>query len=168
MTFRLRRMHDADLPAVLALQARAYAGAAFAPERPAVYRSRMRLAPDLCLVALDEDGALLAYLVSHPWHTQAPPALDTDLVALPADATCWYLHDCAVEASAQGRGVAGELYEAASAAARAQGLRGAALTALAPAAAYWLRLGYRVEHRPGLDAVLAHYGPGTVYMTRTL
>lgn len=168
MALLLRPMRDTDLPAVLALQARAYAGAAFEPERPAVYRSRMRLAPALCLAAIGEDAALLGYLVSHPWHAGAPPALDTDLDVLPADADCWYLHDCAVDECAQGRGVAAALYDAAVAAARAQGLRRAALTALAPAAGYWRRLGYEETDLGGLAGALAHYGPGTVYMTRAL
>lgn len=165
---RIRPMSQADLPGVLAIQAEAYASADFEPEQPAVYRDRMALAPDLCLVAEDAAGALLGYLVSHPWHTGEPPPLDAELGALPPPPWCWYLHDCAVAARAHGQGVAAALYQAAQTAARARGLRSAALVAVGDAAGYWARAGYRVQHRPALAAKLAGYGRGACYMARAL
>ena len=164
----IRPMSEADLPGVLAIQAEAYASADFAPEQPAVYRDRMALAPDLCLVATDAAGALLGYLVSHPWHTGAPPPLDTALGRLPPASGCWYLHDCAVAARAHGQGVAAALYQAAQAAAQARGLGRAALVAVGDAASYWARLGYRVQERPELAAKLSGYGSGARYMARAL
>ena len=80
--------------------------AAFAPEGAAVYLNRISLAPDLCLVAQSAAGDLLGYLVSHPWHDGKPPALHTELSALPVPATRWYLHDCAVAASVKTKSMA--------------------------------------------------------------
>lgn len=164
----IRPMRADDVDAVLALQAIAYADAAFAPEGAAVYLNRMRLAPDLCLVAQSAAGDLLGYLVSHPWHDGKPPALDTELAALPVPATRWYLHDCAVEVSTRGSGVAAALYETAHDAAACRGLRCGALVAVGDAAGYWAQRGYR----PALGAVparaLASYGEGACYMTRVL
>lgn len=165
---QIRPMSAADLPGVLAIQAEAYAGADFAPEQPAVYRDRMALAPDLCLVATDAAGALLGYLVSHPWHTGEPPPLDTELEALPPASDCWYLHDCAVAARAHGQGVAAALYQAAQALAQARGLHSAALVAVGDAASYWARAGYSVQERPELAAQLSGYGSGARYMARAL
>ena len=71
----IRTMRADDVDAVLALQAIAYADAAFAPEGAVVYLNRISLAPDLCLVAQSAAGDLLGYLVSHPWHDGKPPAL---------------------------------------------------------------------------------------------
>ena len=165
---RIRPMSEADLPGVLAIQAEAYAGADFAPEQPAVYRDRMALAPDLCLVATDAGGTLLGYLVSHPWHTGEPPPLDTELGALPPASGCWYLHDCAVAAQAHGQGVAAVLYQTAQATAQARGLRSAALVAVGNAAGYWARVGYGAQERPELAAKLSGYGRGARYMARAL
>lgn len=83
----IRPMRAGDVDAVLALQAIAYADAAFAPEGAAVYLNRMKLAPDLCLVAQTAAGDLIGYLVSHPWHDGKPPALGNVLAALPVPAT---------------------------------------------------------------------------------
>lgn len=165
-------MSAADLPCVMAIQAEAYASADFAPEQPAVFRDRMALAPGLCLVAcdvaVDGTGAVLGYLVSHPWHDAAPPALDCALGALPVPARFWYLHDCAIDARAHGQGMAAALYAHASARARALGLGRGALVAVGDAAGYWARQGYRVQERADLQAKLAGYGPGARYMVREL
>lgn len=161
-------MSAADLSAVLAIQAEAYAGAGFSPEPAAVYSDRMALAGELCLVVVDAVGSAAGYLVSHPWHAGAPPALHAQLGAVPADADCWYLHDCAVAARAHGQGVAGLLVRAAQQRAFALGLRRAALVAVGDAAGYWQRLGYVVQHRPDLADKLAGYGPGACYMLREL
>jgi ribosomal protein S18 acetylase RimI-like enzyme len=165
MTFTIRPMQHADLPGVLAVQAQAYAGAAFEPEGAAVYLDRMALAPALCLVAAGRDGALLGYLVSHPWHDGTPPSLDITLGALPPHARCWYLHDCAVDRRAQGRGIAAALFRAGVDAARAAGMTRAALVAVGSAAGYWLRAGYRPADARG--ARLSGYGDGACYMTRS-
>jgi ribosomal protein S18 acetylase RimI-like enzyme len=168
MAITVRTMRDDDLPAILALQAQAYASAAFHPERAEVYVNRMALAPDYCLVAADGDGSLLGYLVSHPWDEGVPPALDTTLERLPAPASFWYLHDCAVHEKAHGRGVAGKLLAAGQTAARARGLAHGALVAVGDAAGYWRRHGYRRRELPGLAERLAKYGAGAVYMVCTL
>lgn len=168
MAIAVRAMRSADLPAILALQAQAYASAAFHPERAEVYVNRMALARDYCLVAADADGSLLGYLLSHPWDEGIPPALDTTLDRLPQPATCWYLHDCAVHQRAHGRGVAGKLLAAGQAAARAHGLASGALVAVGDAAGYWRRHGYRKRELPGLAERLAHYGAGAAYMACAL
>ncbi|CAN7456443.1 GNAT family N-acetyltransferase [Pseudorhodoferax sp. LjRoot39] len=161
-------MSAADLPCVMAIQAEAYAAADFAPEQPAVFHDRMALAPGLCLVACDAAGAVLGYLLSHPWLEGAPPTLHSALGRLPPAANCWYLHDCAVAARAHGQGMAAALYAPALAQARAQGLVHGALVAVGDAAGYWERLGYRARALGAGRTKLAAYGAGARYMVRAL
>ena len=168
MSHSIRPMQPADLAQVLALQEQAYAGAEFEPERVEVYTNRMKLAPAFCLVDLAPDGHLQGYLVSHPWREGAPPALDAILQALPDAPTCWYLHDCAVDARAKGRGVAARLHHVAVDQARALGLRRAGLVAVGGAAGFWRRFGYVPREVPGMAARLADYGEGAAYMERSL
>ena len=168
MPHSIRPMQAADLAQVLALQEQAYAGADFEPERVEVYTNRMTLAPAFCLVDLAADGRLHGYLVSHPWREGVPPALDAILAGLPASPACWYLHDCAVDVAAKGRGVAARLHHVAVDRARALGLRRAALVAVGGAAAFWRRFGYAPRDLPGMGQRLVDYGPGAAYMERAL
>jgi ribosomal protein S18 acetylase RimI-like enzyme len=168
MTFDIRPMRAGDLDAVLALQAIAYADAAFDPEGAAVYLDRMKLAPDLCLVAQSAVGELLGYLVSHPWHDGKPPALGVVLTELPVPAMHWYLHDCAVAAAARGSGVAAALYEAAHDAAVCRGLACGALVAVGAAAGYWAQRGFRPVVGAVSAQALTSYGDGARYMTCAL
>lgn len=162
----VRPMHPGDLPEVLRLQAAAYAMAGFAPERAAVFLDRITVAPAYCLVAQARGHRLLGYLVSHPWHGDEPPKLDTLLRRLPGDPVLWYLHDCAIDRCARGLGIASALYERARAQALREGLRKGALVAVAGAASYWQRRGYRAE--PQRTQQLTCYGPGACYMVRAL
>ncbi len=120
------------------------------------------------LVVLAADGRLRGYDVSHPYAPGMPPALDDILARLPDDAHCWYLHDCAVDAAAKGRGVAARLHHVAVDRARERGLRTAALVAVGDAAGFWKRLGYRQREVPGLAERLVAYGERAVYMERAL
>jgi ribosomal protein S18 acetylase RimI-like enzyme len=162
----VRPMHPGDLPEVLRLQAAAYAMAGFAPESAAVFLDRIAVAPAYCLVAQARGHRLLGYLVSHPWHGDEPPKLDTVLKRLPAHPALWYLHDCAIDEVARGLGIAGALYDCALATAQRGGLRKGALVAVAGAASYWQRRGYRAE--PQGAQPLTGYGPGACYMSRAL
>jgi GNAT superfamily N-acetyltransferase len=168
MQHSIRPMQPADLAQVLALQEQAYAGAEFEPERVEVYTNRMLLAPAFCLVDLAPDGHLQGYLVSHPWRDGAPPALDAILDRLPEAPTCWYLHDCAVDAAAKGRGVAARLHHVAVNHARALGLRRAALVAVGGASGFWRRFGYAPRDLQGMAQRLVDYGADAVFMERSL
>jgi GNAT superfamily N-acetyltransferase len=168
MQHSIRPMQVADLPQVLALQEQAYAGADFEPERVEVYTNRMALAPQFCLADFAPDGQLQGYLVSHPWRDGVPPALDAILEGLPDAPSCWYLHDCAVDAGAKGRGVAARLHHVAVDRARALGLPRAALVAVGGAAGFWRRFGYVPKELPGMAQRLADYGPDAAYMERLL
>lgn len=155
-----------DLPLILRLQADVYPANLL--ESADFFLNRLELAPATCRVAV-RGGKLVAYLVAYPWHSGLPPALNLPLQALPADADCWFVHDCAVAPQAQGTGVAAlMLRDSARAAARA-GLTRAGLVSLAPAVRYWEKLGYLAAAPSApLTAKLAGYGAGAVYMSRDI
>lgn len=164
--YRIRPMLAADIAAVVRIQAQVYPADLL--EAAAFFANRQMLAPHTCRVA-EHEGALFGYLIAYPWDAGLPAALDQPLAALPAPASTWFVHDCAVAPSAQGLGVAAALLEDSARSARELGLARAALVSLASAVGYWERRGYRREpDSAALRAKLAQYGAGAMYMARDL
>lgn len=130
-------------------------------EQPFVYRDRMALYPAGCFTLARGDDAVLGYLIGHPWRAAHPPALDTRLGAIPADADCWYLHDIALLPDARGDGAGAAAMALMEAAARAAGLEAMVLVAVNGADRYWARHGFA-------GAGAAPYGDGTLLMRRDL
>ncbi len=164
----VRGMRTTDVPEIQRIQEAAYPG--ILHERPAFYLNRLGLSATTCWVAQDATDAavLLGYLVAYPWTGGLPPELDVPLAALPDGADHWFLHDCAVDPAAQGRGVGRALYEHARAQAWQAGLRHASLVALGSAASYWRGLGYTepAVAPAGLADKLQGYGAGACYLVR--
>ncbi len=159
-------MTPADLPKVLALQHLAYPSELW--DAAPAFESRLQLAPTTNLVLADA-GAVAAYLVSHPWTLQSPPPVDTVLTDLPPPPHVWFIHDLTVGAAIRGAGAGRMLFEAGAAAARDMGLQTAELIAVAGAGPFWSRLGFLpIEAEAALARKVAGYGPGAVYMHRTL
>jgi ribosomal protein S18 acetylase RimI-like enzyme len=161
----LREMKPQDLPQVLAVQAACYPPSLC--EGAAAYASRLGLGPATCLVASGGQG-LCGYLLSHPWISGAPPALDAVLAPRAGPADCWYIQDLAVAPARRGEGLAQSLYAAGLEAALAQRLRRSELVAVQGAEAFWSSFGYRPAVRSAeLEERLRSYGPAT-YMARDL
>ncbi len=160
------------LPAVLQVQAQAYAGLPVL-EPIEFFANRQRLAPEGCQVVLD-GGELAAYMISYPWDDGLPPALGGTLPALPLETAHWFIHDVAVRPSHHGKGLAGRLLRAAEASARRHGAHSLRLVSLAGANSYWQRQGFRpVQPRDEdgaqrLQAKLADYGEGACLMQRSV
>ena len=98
-------MRPADIAAVLTVAARVHPDF---PEDAAVFEERLRLFPQGCFV-YDRAGELLAYVVSHPWRAGDPPALNTQLDALPGKPATYYLHDIALLPALRGTGAASRM-----------------------------------------------------------
>lgn len=156
-----RTMQPTDIDGIMQVQQAVYPRTLL--EEPAFFLNRMQLAGPLCRVAVDGEE-VLGYLTSYPWHSGLPPELNLPLTGLPADAGCWFIHDCAVLPKAQGRGVAGRLLGDAALAAKQIGLRTASLVALADAVAYWQQRDFLAQPVPA--AALAGYGDGAQFMLR--
>ncbi|KAF1044070.1 MAG: hypothetical protein GAK38_03689 [Xylophilus sp.] len=134
-----------------------------------VWQARLARTAAHWRVAVDEGGALHAYLAAYP----SVPGAVTPLHGAfsPArDAGTLYLHDLAVHPDHAGRGLGQALVAALLAQARDGGVRQAALVAVEGAAAFWERQGFAAQ--PAADAAmraaLAGYGEGALYMVLPL
>lgn len=159
-----RPMSATDLNAVMAIADAIHAAY---PEDLAIFAERRSLFAAGCLV-LELDGALLGYVVAHPWRLRAPPALNTRLDALPPDADCLYLHDIALLPAARGRGAAGAALAHLADVARHHDLPALALVAIAGTRSFWSRHGFEVVDAPELAGKLASYDGEARLMRRTL
>jgi GNAT superfamily N-acetyltransferase len=158
-------MAPADLPAVMQIAARVHPDY---PEDEAIFAERLRLAPAGCHVLADAQGALLGYLVSHPWPAGAVPALNSLLGDIPPGTTNWYIHDLALLPEARGGGAAGRIIAGISDEAARAGCSSLALVAVNGSTGFWRRQGFREVHDPALDRKLASYDDAARYMRRDL
>jgi GNAT superfamily N-acetyltransferase len=160
----LRPMLDADLHAVLAVQAACYPPPMQEPGE--VVLARLRCAPSTTLVACDADG-VCAYAFAYPSKLGRITPLHAGFTPAP-DADTLYVHDLAVHPRAHGQGLGRQLAQALFGAARREGLHHGALVAVLEARSFWENLGFAVT-APGQGAeVLASYPGPAVYMSRLL
>lgn len=154
-----RPMGQGDVGAAAAISDRVHGAYT---EKPAIYAERRRLYPAGCFL-LERDGEALGYLVTHPWHSDRPPALDQLIGVLPDAPDRYYLHDLALLPEARGTGAAAAAVDLTIAQARAAGFDRIALTAVNGADAFWRRQGF-------VDAPVAAdgYGADSVSMVRVL
>jgi ribosomal protein S18 acetylase RimI-like enzyme len=159
-----RPMTATDLPAVLAVAAVVHPDY---PEDEAVFAERLRLFPHGCFV-LDGPKGLLGYVVSHPCHRGAPPALNTLLGRLPEAPGAFYIHDLALLPAARGSGAGRLIVEQLVALAREVRQPRLALVAVNDSSRFWQRQGFREMHDPALAAKLASYDDAARYLEREL
>jgi ribosomal protein S18 acetylase RimI-like enzyme len=159
-----RQMYPADIPAILAIQEEAYP---WHQEDRAVFEDRLALYPQGCL-SLDCEGALVGYILSHPWHADAPPPLDAALGSLPDRPGTYYLHDLAIMKSAYGKGHGARVVRHLVETAGAMDYPSMSLIAVNQSALFWQKHGFAPKTLPGLGEKLKSYGEGAVFMTRTL
>lgn len=162
----LRPMTAVDLPAATAIQ-----NAVYAPlyhEDAAVLGGRITAAPTCCWGAFS-DGALVAYILSHPWPLGAPPAIGESLGPCPAGDN-WFIHDLAITPQARGIGLGRALVAKAAQAARDLGLSQGDLVAVQGASTFWAGLGYVAPQTLTTDlaAKVAAYGDDARYMRASL
>ncbi|MFP4592698.1 GNAT family N-acetyltransferase [uncultured Ralstonia sp.] len=163
----IRPVAAADLPGILAVQRACY-GDGFLEPGDAL-ASRWARSPATCLVAL-QGAEVVGYLLSHAWHTWAPPKLHVPLPAADGPDTLWFVHDMAIAPPGRGRRLGERLYATACAAAQAQGLQQSRLVAVQGADGFWRRVGYLpapLDTGP-LQALRAVYGSDAQLMECTL
>jgi len=135
------------------------------PEDASIFAERLHLYPQGCF-ALEENGRLIGYALTHPWHFGKPPALNSRLGEIPPSATTYYVHDVALLPEARGKGYAAQIGERLAAHAAQAGFGNLSLVAVNNSQGFWERLGFRVVHDPGLEDKLLTYGPDAVLMAR--
>jgi len=157
-------MTAADLPAVLRIQALCYTDVT--PESRQSLHSKLEASRSTCLIARIGQ-AVVAYLISLPWHHGQPPALNEPTCRLPPSPNCLYLHDLAVAPQARASGAGRALVDAFLSRLKQSDLGRASLVAVQDSAPYWERHGFRaMPVSPALKASLATYGARAAYMER--
>ena len=155
-----RPMRTDDLDAVVAISDAVHG---VFTEPVAIYAERLAFYPDGCRV-FEADGAVVGFLVTHPWHTGAVPKIGVTLGALPDPAPVYYLHDIALLPAARGTGAG----RAATAFVREQaaraGCREIRLVAVTGADSFWAEQGFAYADPHGDGP----YGPGSFLMTRAV
>lgn len=135
------------------------------PEDEAVFAERLRLCPQGCHVLAGPEG-IAGYIISHPWHADSPPPLNTLLAALPAPPGTWYIHDLALHPSARGTGAAQAILARIAALAAAAGAPRIDLVAVGQSPAFWARQGFHPHPWPAGKG--NSYGPTARFMVRPL
>lgn len=149
-----RPMRPDDLAAVTAISATVHGDFA---ETQRTYAERLALYPAGCLV-LEQGGAVLGFLVSHPWHQSQSPALNQPLGAIPTRNADYYLHDIAVLQQTRGSGAGKAALAYVIDHARESGFTQIDLVAVNGADRFWSAQGF--EHVEKISP----YGPGTHVM----
>ena len=99
-----RQMNESDIPGVLRVADKIHADL---PENEFVFRERLNLFPEGCLV-FTENGEVGGYVISHPVRHGQPSALNSLLGEVTPDADQYYIHDLAILPGFRGRGLAAE------------------------------------------------------------
>lgn len=149
-TMRWRAMHQLDLLDVNAIAASVHPDY---PESPEVFAERLVLSPSTCWVVVDADDQLHGYAIAHPAVLGRPPALDTLLQTIAAQADCLYLHDVALTESTRGAGLGTALLGLLQQQAHFQNLAYLALIAVNHSQPYWRQRGF--GDYPHIDHLLA-------------
>jgi GNAT superfamily N-acetyltransferase len=159
-----RAMTGYDLPAVEQIATQVHP--AF-HESPEVLAERQRLYRNGCYL-LEIGDRPVGYLLSHPWHLARPPALNTLLRVIPADADTYYLHDLALLPVARRIGAASHIVSAIAKHAAAQGFPTMSLVAVNGSRGFWERHGFVARDVPELADELGSYEPDSRLMVRAL
>lgn len=136
-----RAMTPDDLTAVMAVADQVHPDF---PEDLAVFAERQRLYLAGAYV-LERDEGICGYLLSHPWHSGKPPALNVLLGGIPPNADTFYIHDLALLPSVRGSGMAGAIINQIAAHARAHGFPTMRLIAVNDSIPFWQRFGFLVD-----------------------
>jgi ribosomal protein S18 acetylase RimI-like enzyme len=160
-------MAEGNLGAVLAVAAVVHPDF---PEDVSVFAERLRLWPAGCFVLTppDHPAPLAGYVVSHPWRTGSPPALNSLLGALPDRADTYYLHDLALLPAARRSGAGAAVVDMLAQDARRCGFATMSLVAVGTSAGFWQRQGFLAVDDPSLAEKLASYGAAARSMVRHL
>jgi GNAT superfamily N-acetyltransferase len=126
------------------------------PEDAAVFAERLELYPAGCF-SLRHTDKLVGYVISHPWHRQSPPPLNTLLLQMPVAASTYYIHDIALLPEARGSGMASVIVPALVDAAKSQSLPSLSLVAVNQSVVFWERHKFRVLVDGQLDEKLRSY-----------
>jgi GNAT superfamily N-acetyltransferase len=159
-----RAMSALDLPAVEAIAAAVHPDFYESPE---VLAEKRLLYPNGAHL-LEIGERPVGYVLSHPWRSDAIPALNGMLGAIPAEADTYYLHDMALLPLARRIGAARFMVDALARHAAARGFATMSLVAVNGSQGFWSRQGFFARDLPELTGKLLTYDESARYMVKPL
>ena len=166
MSVKVRVIEEGDWEMIMVIQEASYF--LFEPESLDVMQDKAAMAGECCWVA-ESEGAVVGYLLCHPWPAFSAPPLGQRLPrpSLQTESSTleFYMHDLAVHPSQRGRSVATKLIRTALTWARAQGYLHASLVAVQDAPSFWLKHGFQAA---SCSKPLDQYGKDASYMRLSL
>ncbi|MFH8293068.1 GNAT family N-acetyltransferase [Streptomyces sp. NPDC018059] len=159
---RIRHIADRDWDGIVALESRAYSRLGLSEGRAAL-KSKAHASPATCY-ALDLGGRLAGYLLALPYPESAYPDLRATTETRPAlPSRNLHLHDIVVAPDLRHRGLARQLLNHLTAAARSHGYEQLSLVAVGGSETFWAARGFTPGH-----VSPAGYGPTAVYMSKAV
>lgn len=157
----LRSIQPSDWPYILDIQIECYPQ--IEPESLEVLQSKWLTSPESCF-ALTSEGSVIGYCLAHPWHIDMPPSLEQVLGTID-QANTLYLHDIALSAKAQGKGLGSLALKALIEFAETNNLNTISLVAVQGAHHYWGKQGFIAK---AISKDLSAYPEDARYMVYTL
>jgi len=137
------------------------------PERPEIFAEKLNLFSAGCRVLI-HSGKIVGYGMSHPWHLNNIPPLDTFLKVLPPQPDCIFIHDVVVVPRARGHSAAEKFVEIVADVARERLIPALALVSVYDTHPLWMKCGFEIVQRADLAEKLQSYGATARYMVRNL
>ncbi|MDW5415669.1 GNAT family N-acetyltransferase [Iodobacter sp. CM08] len=159
----MRPFTPSDIQSLMGIQSACYPANLL--EEAEHLTAKHQQSPSSCWVATQHQH-VLAYLLTHPWSGDTPPALNAPLPTPNQSCDIYFIHDLAVHPSARGLGLAQQLLDTALKWARQEKLQKIRLIAIAGAANFWIKQGLSPVKNVNKDLSrkLADYGTDTHYL----
>ena len=155
---KVRTVVESDWDSILRIQAEVYHDGVL--EALDVLKSKSVVSPTTCFVCESSEGDIAGYLLSHPWDAPTPPKLFEPLASVNGNQQ-FFIHDMAVSAKAQSKGVGRLLTNQVFELMKKLGVNKISLVAVQGAGSYWSTLGFSVLETGDISPV---YGDDAVLM----
>ena len=111
-------------------------------ESKKAFRNKWSISPDGCFADI-EDDMLRGYILSLPWKSNEVVPL-SQVVSLPDNPDCWYIHDLCVNSYSQGQGVGCGLIAKSLDTAILKGFKRCFLVAVNNSEVFWIKRGFKI------------------------
>ncbi|CAG36223.1 GNAT family N-acetyltransferase [Desulfotalea psychrophila] len=160
-----RRIEDADWPYIEKIEEEVYVPSL--GEELVVLQSKYLASPATCLVAVEESEELAGYCLAYPLDACTVPALNSQTkLGGSVERGNIFIHDLAISAKYQGRGLGAELFAKLCRLIREQGFSSITLVAVQEGPKFWHKLGFTPHSE--LVADIKEYGVGAQFMVRNI
>ncbi len=148
----IRRIQSADWPSIARIQAESYPRDVL--ESLESLQSHWHVSESTCRVT-EVQGAVVGYILSHPWIRGKIPPLNEVYSSLPANCDSLFIHDLALSPAYRGSGIGDELVQAVVEAGSVLGLTHFSLISVQGSEGFWKRFGFVSSPNPSDEYIVA-------------